>query len=92
MNTASERPKSRSGIKTLAGLLPFLAPYRTHILLAGVALLVAASATLAIPYAFRQLIDLGFTQAGSAQAEHVNVYFVALFLVACVLAVARQTG
>lgn len=88
MNTASERPKSRSGIKTLAGLLPFLAPYRSRILLAGLALLVAASATLAIPYAFRQLIDLGFTNPGSAQTAHVNLYFVALFLVACVLALA----
>lgn len=88
MKTASERPKSQSGIKTLARLLPFLAPYRTRILLAAVALLVAASATLAIPYAFRQLIDLGFTSAGSAQTAHINLYFVALFLVACVLAVA----
>ncbi len=88
MNTASERPKSQSGIKTLGALLPFLAPYRARIGLAGMALLVAAAATLAIPYGFRQLIDLGFTNAGSAQAEHVNGYFVALFLVACVLAVA----
>ncbi len=88
MNTASERPKSQSGIKTLGALLPFLAPYRARIGLAGMALLVAAAATLAIPYGFRQLIDLGFSNAGSAQAEHVNGYFVALFLVACVLAVA----
>lgn len=88
MKTASERPTSRSGLKTLAGLLPFLAPYRARILAAGLALLIAAAATLAMPAGFRQLIDLGFTTAGSEQARHVNLYFVALFLIACVLAAA----
>jgi ATP-binding cassette subfamily B protein len=88
MNTPTDRPKSRHGLKTLAGLLPFLAPYRSRILLAIVALVVAASATLTLPYGFRNLIDLGFTTAGSAQAANVNLYFIALFLIACVLAVA----
>ncbi len=91
MNTRSDRPKSRDGLKTLAGLLPFLAPYRARIAMAAIALLVAASATLALPYGFRNLIDLGFTSAGSAQAANVNLYFVALFLLACVLAVATAT-
>ena len=88
MKTLTERPKSRGGLKTLAGLLPFLSPYRARIALAAIALLLAASATLAIPYGFRNLIDLGFTTAGSAQAAQVNLYFVALFAIACVLAVA----
>ncbi len=88
MNKSTERPVSRSGLKTLAGLLPFLAPYRKRIALAGIALVVAASATLAIPYGFRQLIDLGFTTPGSEQAANVNLYFLALFGLACVLAVA----
>ncbi len=91
MKTQSDRPKSRNGLKTLAGLLPFLAPYRARIAAAAIALLVAASATLALPYGFRNLIDLGFTTAGSAQAANVNLYFVALFLIACVLAVATAT-
>ncbi|MEK0434530.1 MAG: hypothetical protein RL369_579 [Pseudomonadota bacterium] len=88
MNTPTDRPKSRQGLKTLAGLIPFLLPYRTHILLAVIALVVAASATLTLPYGFRNLIDLGFTTAGSAQAANVNLYFIALFLIACVLAAA----
>ena len=88
MNPISDRPAASSGLKTLAGLLPFLLPYRRRIMVAAVALLIAASATLAIPYAFRQLIDLGFTTAGSEQAANVNLYFLALFGVACVLAIA----
>jgi len=91
MKTQGDRPKSSEGLKTLAGLLPFLAPYRARIAAAAIALLVAASATLALPYGFRNLIDLGFTSAGSAQADNVNLYFVALFLLACVLAVATAT-
>jgi ATP-binding cassette, subfamily B, bacterial len=82
-----EVPK-KSSLATLRGLVPFLAPYKRQFLMAGVALVVAASATLAIPYAFKQMIDLGFGAAGSKSAEHVDFYFLALFGVASVLAVA----
>jgi ATP-binding cassette subfamily B protein len=81
----------RAGLSALKGLLPFLAPYRRRFLMAGIALLIAAGATLVIPVAFRQMIDLGFgfTPGGSAGAgQHINIYFIALFGVACVLAVA----
>ena len=84
----ADRPKSRSGLKILAGLLPFLAPYRRRLVVAGIALLIAAGATLAMPYGFRQLIDLGFSSAGAVQTTSVNLTFIALFGIACVLAVA----
>ncbi|MDB5855962.1 MAG: ATP-binding cassette protein [Herminiimonas sp.] len=85
-----ETPKKppKAALATLAGLLPFLGPYVKQFVMAGVALLVAASATLAIPYAFRQMIDLGFGKPGASSTAHVDVYFLALFGVACVLAVA----
>ncbi len=88
MTIKTDRPAPKSGLKTLAGLIPFLAPYRRQFIYAAIALVVAASATLAIPYGFRQLIDLGFTTAGSEHAANVNIYFLGLFAVACVLAVA----
>ncbi len=91
MKTITDRPKARNGLRTLAGLLPFLLPYRARIAAAAIALVIAASSTLAIPYGFRNLIDLGFTTAGSVQAANVNLYFIALFAVACVLAVATAT-
>lgn len=84
----ADRPKSQSGLKTLAGLLPFLASYRRHIAAAGIALVVAASATLAMPYGFRQLIDIGFSSADSVQTASINLTFLALFGIACVLAIA----
>ncbi|MFZ6775569.1 ABC transporter transmembrane domain-containing protein [Undibacterium sp. Ji83W] len=77
----------RSSLQTLKGLLPFLTPYKMQFVLAGIALLVAASATLAIPYAFRQMIDLGFG-AGDRSIKHVDLTFIALFGVACVLGIA----
>jgi ATP-binding cassette subfamily B protein len=86
--TATPEPHRKSSLATLKGLLPFLAPYRREITLAGVALVVAAASTLAIPYAFRQMIDLGFGAAGTKSAAHIDLYFLALFAVACVLAIA----
>lgn len=93
-NTDSE-PSRKSSLAALKGLLPFLAPYRRQFALAGIALLFAAGATLAIPAAFKQMIDHGFGAAsgspggpGGQSIEHVNAVFLALFGVASVLAVA----
>ncbi|KIF80916.1 ABC transporter transmembrane domain-containing protein [Noviherbaspirillum autotrophicum] len=86
---SKEQPKGR--LATLRGLQPFLAPYKKQFVLAGIALVIAAGATLAIPYAFKQMIDAGFGAAGAAGAKnaaHIDLYFIALFGVACVLAVA----
>jgi len=90
MNTTTENPTAarRGSLATLAGLAGFLRPYRCQFLLAGLALVVAAGATLAIPYAFRQMIDLGFGQGGVADRDHIDLYFLALFGVAGVLGVA----
>jgi ATP-binding cassette subfamily B protein len=57
-------------------------------MLAGIALIVAASSTLAIPYAFRQIIDVGFGAAGAQSTSRIDLYFIALFATACVLAIA----
>ena len=86
--TSPSLQSKKSGLATLKGLLPFLTPYTRQFLLAGLALLVAAGATLTIPYAFKQMIDLGFGAAGSKSIEHVDLYFLGLFAVASVLAVA----
>jgi ATP-binding cassette subfamily B protein len=89
-DTTTSAPASRKGaLAALKGLLPFLRPYRRQFLFAGIALLVAAGATLAIPYAFKQMIDHGFgAKGGAASAASVNTTFLALFGVAAILAVA----
>lgn len=84
---AATEISQRSSLQTLKGLLPFLTPYKMQFVLAGIALLVAAGATLAIPYAFRQMIDLGFG-GGDHSIKHVDLTFIALFGVACVLGIA----
>jgi ATP-binding cassette subfamily B protein len=82
-------PDRKGSLAAFKGLLPFLLPYRRQFVLAGIALLVAAGATLAIPYAFKQMIDLGFgASAGGRSIRNVNATFLALFGVAAVLAVA----
>ena len=86
--TSAPQEAKKSSLATLRGLVPFLAPYKRQFAMAGVALLVAAGATLAIPYAFKQMIDLGFGGTGSKSIRHVDLYFLALFGVASVLAVA----
>ncbi len=80
--------KPSGSLSTLKRLFPFLAPYRREFIIAGFALLIAAGATLVIPYAFKQMIDLGFGAAGQNDTSHVDLYFIALFGVAAVLAVA----
>ncbi|GGI15992.1 ABC transporter transmembrane domain-containing protein [Oxalicibacterium faecigallinarum] len=88
MTSRPTREQTKSSLALLRGLARFLLPYKKQILLAGIALIVAAGATLAIPYAFRQMIDLGFGANGIQNTVHINTYFLALFAVACVLAVA----
>lgn len=89
-STSSDSSK-KSSIATLRGLLPFLRPYRQQFILAAIALVIAAGATLTIPYAFRQMIDLGFSKIGDGGTqgiEHVNLTFLALFGVAVILGIA----
>jgi ATP-binding cassette subfamily B protein len=50
-------------------------------------LCVAAVATLVVPFAFKQLIDHGFTQGVKSQVG-VDQYFIGLFGVSCILAAA----
>jgi ATP-binding cassette subfamily B protein len=76
------RPATRQ-LRPLAKLWRYLRPYRARVALAFVALTIAAAATLALPLAARQMIDLGFSRAN---AEHIDRYFLLLFAVAAVLA------
>jgi len=75
-----DRPKSAS-LQPLRGVWPYLRPYIGKLLLAGVFLLVAAGAQLALPVAFRHLIDDGMALRDAAT---INRYFV-LFMLAAVV-------
>lgn len=69
----------------LLGLLPFLRPYKLHWLWTFLALVVASGATLCMPVAFRHLVDSGFS---AGQSAHIDHYFLGLFGLSVILAVA----
>ncbi|KAB7627152.1 ABC transporter transmembrane domain-containing protein [Alkalilimnicola sp. S0819] len=69
----------------LRPLLPFIRPHRRLLVVAVLALLTAAAATLALPVAFRMVIDSGFAAENAASIDR---YFLGLFAVAVVLALA----
>ena len=71
-------------IGPLKGLMPYLRPYRLSILGVAAALIAASSFTLALPIAFRRVID-GFSAENAAL---IDQYFLALIGVAALLALA----
>ena len=81
--TATPRPSRRIG--ALRGLWPFLKPHRTLAVGWLLFLGVSSGASLALPLAFRHIIDSGF---GHSSQAVINETFIALFGVAVVLAVA----
>src|SRR5690606_34981597 len=80
---AAQRPSWR----VLAELRPFLVRYRARVAVATMALLVAAAATLAVPIAFRHLVDLGFVEGAVAAGSGIDSVFIGLFGVSVVLAI-----
>ncbi|MBT6035152.1 MAG: ATP-binding cassette domain-containing protein [Kordiimonadaceae bacterium] len=80
---SEDAPKRKASEINL--LWVFLSPYKSTIVKALVALIVAAASTLAIPQAIRRIIDMGFT---SVSIEYINLYFLALLGVAIILALA----
>src|ERR1700730_17384353 len=81
----SSPPSPSRAIGPLFALFPFLRPYAGRWALAFLALVTSAGATLALPVAFKYLIDRGFARGGRAPIDR---YFVALFVVSLVLAAA----
>ncbi len=78
-----EAPKGKASEIKL--LWVFLRPYKSTIIKAMCALVIAAGATLAIPQAIRRIVDMGF---GSVSIEFINFYFLALLGIALILAMA----
>lgn len=77
-----------STLAPLKPLLPYALRYKRTIAVALAALIVAAAATLTLPYAVRGMIDHGFS---TESAGTVNAYFGALVTVAATLALASAT-
>ena len=81
----AERPRGRTP-KSLGGLLPFVRPYRTRVLLALVFLVGAAGSTLVLPMALKTRIDQGLVSADPGErVMALRNHFAALFAVGAAL-------
>ena len=80
MATLPNRPKGRS-LKDLRMVWGFALNYPAQIAIAAGALLAAAAATSGIPYAFKLIIDKGFSEGGQPQ-DMARWFKYLLFLVA----------
>ena len=92
-NKTLAAPEGPRKLSTLAGLWPFLQPYRARIALEFVLLCLASTTILLVPLAFRDLIDFGFGKGAPANgsllgALSLNGHFIALFGLASVWALA----
>ncbi len=83
--TDGERPKRSVSLRPLLSLRPYIARHPGTLALAGIALVVSATAMLAIPMAVRRMIDLGF---GSRNGLFIDRYFAMLVVIGLILAVA----
>ena len=90
----STKPAARTRkLSALAGLWPFLRPYRARVALAFILLCLASTTILLVPLAFRDLIDFGFGERGRQGGRllgdlSLNGHFIALFGLASIWALA----
>jgi ATP-binding cassette subfamily B protein len=82
MASAPDRPKGKS-LSDLGMVWSFARRYPGHIVCAVIALLVAASATSAVPIAFKLIIDRGFSGGGD-----ISRWFQYLLMLVLVMALA----
>jgi ATP-binding cassette subfamily B protein len=75
--------RGRARLKPLAGLMPYVRRYPGVLAGSGLALLVAALATLAVPLAVRRMIDYGFS---AERIGLIDQYFGVMLAVVAVLA------
>ncbi|MCB2047097.1 MAG: ATP-binding cassette domain-containing protein, partial [Novosphingobium sp.] len=83
LSPADSEPASRS-LGPLRMLFSAAARYPAQVTIAGIALIVTASATLAIPAGFRLIIDRGFSSGGNP--EDIGRWFQYLLMIVAVLA------
>jgi ATP-binding cassette, subfamily B, bacterial len=76
-DAAGASAKAPRKLSALAGLLPFMRPYRVYLAVATVMLVFSSAAMLVVPIAFRDLIDKGFVR--NATSGDINGHFLALF-------------
>src|SRR4051794_8741015 len=82
----ASRPKGRS-VRSLRMVWGFATAYPAHIAIAALALLLAAGATSAVPYAFKLIIDKGFAP-GAGTTRDIARWFEYLLVLVGLMALA----
>ncbi|MEO1281351.1 MAG: ABC transporter transmembrane domain-containing protein [Pseudomonadota bacterium] len=86
-NDVENSESKRRSLKPLLELKPYLLRYKAALGFAGLALVMSAAATLAVPIAVRRVIDNGFSADNGAL---IDQYFTVLILIGGVLALASS--
>jgi len=81
-NNDKNENKKNSNISQLKLIWPLILPYKKHVFLALILLILGAAANLSLPVAFKQMIDLGFS---SEHKEQLSQYFLMVFVVASLM-------
>src|SRR6185503_8534049 len=84
MANSEAEPSASKKLANLVTIWRFTANYKGHVAAAALSLLVAAGATLAIPNAFRLIIDRGFSASGG----NIDRWFQYLLELVVVMAIA----
>ncbi|MDA0978775.1 MAG: ABC transporter transmembrane domain-containing protein, partial [Proteobacteria bacterium] len=84
MGPGVDSPVPGRSLRPLRALVPFIAPYKGTLIVALLALLLSSAALLAMPMAFRNVIDHGFS---TEDANSVDRYFLVLLLFAFAIGV-----
>lgn len=84
-DTASSEPPKAKSLAPLRMIFAAAAQYPTQILLASIALMITAGATLAIPWRFKVIVDSAYS--GGANSADINQAFQYLMMIVVVLSI-----
>lgn len=82
MATKSDKTAPPRKLSSLRMVWHYASKYPLQLLIAAVALGIAAFATLAIPYQFKEMIDSGFVAGGGDVSPHFRFFYVIVVLLA----------
>ena len=82
MATKSDKPNPPRKLSSLRMVCHHASRYPLQLLIAAIALGIAAIATLAIPYQFKEMIDSGFVAGGGDVSPHFRFFYVIVLILA----------
>ncbi|UKK85987.1 ATP-binding cassette domain-containing protein [Sphingopyxis sp. BSN-002] len=82
MATRSDKPTPPRKLSSLRMVWHHASQYPLQLLIAAIALGIAALATLAIPYQFKEMIDSGFVAGGGDVSPHFRFFYLIVIILA----------